>query len=137
MFSAIYNWFKNLFVKAPEPDVDTELVELDDARGYISYKIDGDNTVRLSCNLVHGAEDSFAELLFNINSGALLGDTLEIINSQAKKSGTNDSCQKMITCLTTLYQEEALAREEEEKAYMDESIINPSDVFNSNNNEEE
>ena len=129
----IWNWFKSLFVAGvPQPEV----LPTDESRGFITYKIDSDNTVRLSCHMVTGQEAVFAELLFNINSGILLRDTLEIINNSAMRSGTGASCQKMVEHLTDMYRAESDARLQDEEEFMDESIINPSDVFNSNDKDE-
>lgn len=121
----ILNWLKSLFSR--------QTVKKEDPSIFIMYTVDKDNMVHLTCSMPRNNEEVFAELLYNINSGLLLTDTLEIVNNQSIKSNQLDSFKKMIDCLTEIYTQEENDMKEEEEVSLNDSIIKPSDVFNNKN----
>lgn len=101
---------------------------------YIEFIIQNNGSIDFNCKWNLGEEERFAELLYSLNTGALLISLVESIKKVAETNQQTDSYGKMVQTLYNLYNiemEQILAEEEND---MNAPIVCPSEVFGNNKN---
>jgi len=136
MIKKLFGYFKS----SPAPVEPPKPEPLKLSNTFITFVVSSDMVVDLLANWKPGEEKMFAHLLYSINSGILLEIMLGSIRESCAKTGKTVECEKMITHLNSLFEEERKILSEmmgnSDGSLTNDSgpMVSPSDVFGKNGN---
>ena len=104
------------------------LTEPVEAKSYINYLIDADGIVWMEAGWDADDIDSFAQLLYELHSGQLMGESMEFIKDQCQTPGQKKQYHAILTRLNELFFTE-LGEEERAFTQSDKPVVPPTQVF--------
>ena len=107
---------KNSAENLPDPD---------EVKTYINYLVDADGVVWMEARWDPDDINSFAQLLYELHSGQLMGESMEFIKDQCKTPEQKQEYHAILIRLNELF----FTTELGEVAQSDKPVVPPTQVF--------
>ena len=104
------------------------LTEPAEAKTYINYLVDEDGIVWMEAGWDSNVISGFAQLLYELHSGQLMGESVEFIKDQCQTTAQKQQYHAILTRLNELFFTE-LEGEERKFAQSDKPVVSPTQVF--------